>query len=173
MSNCFANCEKLIQKYFRNFIVRLPKVFVILPDSLVMTPTIVHNGIIIALNPERHQVRVSLTDADSANCHGCAAAMLCRGKGNVINVSEPHPERFETGQHVRIGVEASSHRRAVGLLLVLPMLALVVPMLLLLTLGMPDWVAFVSGIGLCVLCYVILWWRRRKLNAADIFRIIN
>lgn len=103
-----------------------------MPDNLVMAPTIVHEGIIIALAPERNQVQVSLTDADSDNCQGCAAAMLCRSKGNVISVSEPHPERFEKGQRVRVGVDPSVHRRAVALLLTLPTLAFLVPIPLLL-----------------------------------------
>lgn len=138
-----------------------------------MVPTIVHEGIVTAIDAGRRQVRVALADVGAESCASCAAAMLCKRKDDAMTLTVMHPERLKPGMRVRVGVDATAHRRAVGLLIALPALMLLLPLCIMLALGMPEWVALVAGLACCALTYGVLWLCRHRLNSADIFHILS
>jgi len=173
MKNAGKGVKRELKKYFRNFVCGGHIVFVTLLLKLVMVPTIVHEGIVTAIDAGRRLVCVALADAGAESCASCAAAMLCKRKDDVLALTVTHPERFKPGERVRVVVDASSHRRAVGLLIALPALMLLLPLCTLSALGMPEWVALIAGVACCAITYGVLWLCRRRLNSADIFHILS
>lgn len=135
-------------------------------------PSIVHEAVVVSTDPARGVVSVVVSDRDTDSCSSCAAAALCRHKGGeAIRVADSDPGRYSPGQRVRIGAGEGTHRRSVGLLLGLPCLMLALPLMGLLLLGLPEWVAFLAGIAGCALTYLALYAVRSRLTDGMTFRI--
>lgn len=141
---------------------------------MATAPSIVHEAVVIATDPAAGTVSVRVADSDADSCAACAAAALCRHKGGeTVTVACTDASAFRPGQRVRIGVGGAGHRRSVALMLGLPCLMLVLPLMALLLLGMPEWVALLAGMGACALTYVALYARRRRLADSLSFYIID
>lgn len=141
---------------------------------MATVPSIVHEAVVTAVDSVHGIVSVVVTDSGSESCAACAAAFLCRHKGaEAISVPAADAASFRPGERVRIAADSLMHRRSVALMLGLPCLMLLLPLVALILLGLPEWVAFMAGMAGCALTYLCLYLRRRRLGEAFSFRVVG
>lgn len=136
-------------------------------------PAIVHEATVVSSDTARGIVTVRVLHSGSADCSGCAAAMLCRRKGDdILEIRSAGPSAFRPGDRVRIGASAPAHRKAVMLLLVYPCLIAVGALAVVKACGLPDGVAAATCLGAASLVYLTLYLLRRRLRMAVEFEIL-
>lgn len=127
-------------------------------------PTIVHEAVVRRTDALGGYVYVAVSDHEEEACSSCAAALLCRrNQGNELRIKVSKAERYKPGQRVRIGAGGGMHRRAVGLMLLLPCLMFVVCLAGCGMAGLKDWQSGLAGLGGAAFTYVTLYVCRRRL----------
>lgn len=133
-----------------------------------------HTGIVMSVNPAANSVTVKIDDA--GNCGNCPASKICEATGqteNTITVITPHASSYKEGEIVTVRGTEQMHRKAIMYATVLPSIALVAVMVAVYVITFNQLAAALSGIGVTILCYILLWASRNKIAHEFSFRIVK
>lgn len=133
-----------------------------------------HDAIVIAVEPSKDTVKVKIDDSDE--CGDCPAASLCQGAGqseNTISILTPHASSYKKGDIVTIRGTEQMHRKAIMYATVLPCVALVVVMVAVYLLTFNQLAAALSGLGVTIAFYFMLWLCRNRIAHEFCFTIID
>lgn len=131
-----------------------------------------HDAVVVSTNPARNSVKVRFDDADE--CGECPAAKMCQAAGqasNTIDITDPYASRYRKGDIVTVRGTEQMHRKAVMYATVLPCIALVAVMVAVYILTFNQLAAALTGVGVTVAFYVILWLCRDKIAHEFCFTI--
>ncbi len=118
-----------------------------------------HTAIVQSTDPVRNIVNVRITDLEE--CGDCPAAQLCNASG------------FRKGDILEIRGTEQMHRKAIMYATVLPCIALVAVMVAVYLLTLNQLAAALSGIGVMILFFFILWCSRNKIAHEFCFTIVG
>ena len=133
-----------------------------------------HTAIVQSTDPVRNIVNVRITDLEE--CGDCPAAQLCNAAGsesNIIAIITPHASGFRKGDILEIRGTEQMHRKAIMYATVLPCIALVDVMVAVYLLTLNQLAAALSGIGVMILFFFILWCSRNKIAHEFCFTIVG
>ena len=133
-----------------------------------------HSGIIEKVYPANNSVKVRIDD--SGECGDCPAAKLCEANGqpsNVVTVITPHASSYKKGDIVTVRGTEQMHHKAIMYATVLPCAFLVAVMVAVYLITFNQLAAALSGLGVTILFYVILWACRNKIAHEFVFSIVG
>jgi len=130
--------------------------------------TIDHTGIVQVVNDESVIVTISSASA----CSGCHAEGSCTLSGKeekIIEVSgnyDVHP-----GDIVTILMKQSMGYTALFLGYLIPLFAVIILLITLISMKIPELIAGVTSIGILIPYYIILFFYRKKINERFTFML--
>ena len=135
-----------------------------------MKADVSHNGRVVRMTPQVTTVAIEQHSA----CSQCHAAGLC-GMADVVEKAIEVPTdpyaKYGVGDEVEVLLKASMGMKAVWLAYFVPLVILLVAILGLISLGVGEVVAGLSGIGAVALYYLLLWLFRERLQNEYVFTI--
>jgi sigma-E factor negative regulatory protein RseC len=135
-----------------------------------MKADVSHKGRVVRMTPQVTTVAIEQHSA----CSQCHAAGLC-GMADVaekaIEVPTDPYAKYGVGDEVEVLLKASMGMKAVWLAYFVPLVILLVAILGLISLGVGEVVAGLSGIGAVALYYLLLWLFRERLQNEYVFTI--
>ena len=135
-----------------------------------MKADVSHNGRVVRMTPQVTTVAIEQHSA----CSQCHAAGLC-GMADVVEKAIEVPTdpyaKYGVGDEVEVLLKASMDMKAVWLAYFVPLVILLVAILGLISLGVGEVVAGLSGIGAVALYYLLLWLFRERLQNEYVFTI--
>ncbi|MEE1366427.1 MAG: SoxR reducing system RseC family protein, partial [Muribaculaceae bacterium] len=106
------------------------------------------------------------------DCGSCPAAKLCnhgpKSENKVVVMSD---DTFEVGEKVRVVGTEMMHRKAIVLALVCPCLLLIATMVMVYLLTLDESVAALSGLGLMLVFFIVLYVCRNRIAREFVFRV--
>lgn len=133
-----------------------------------------HSGIIESVDSKHNSVKVRIEDPEE--CDGCPAAKLCEANGqpsNLVTVLTPHAASYRKGDIVTVRGTEQMHRKAIMYATVLPCIALVAVMVSVYLATFNQLAAALSGLGVTILFYIVLWACRNKIAHEFSFSIVG
>lgn len=133
-----------------------------------------HSAIVESTDPSKNLVKVRIND--SGECGDCPAAKLCEASGhasNMISITTPHSSGFRKGDIVTIRGTEQMHRKAIMYATVFPCIALVAVMVGVYLLTFNQLAAAISGLGVTILFFVLLWSARNRIAHEFSFSIVG
>lgn len=135
-----------------------------------MKADVSHKGRVVRMTPQVTTVAIEQHSA----CSQCHAAGLC-GLADVVEKAIEVPTdpyaKYGVGDEVEVLLKASMGMKAVWLAYFVPLVILLVAILGLISLGVGEVVAGLSGIGAVALYYLLLWLFRERLQNEYVFTI--
>ena len=129
-----------------------------------------HRGKILSITPLITTVQI----ISSSACSSCHAAGLCAlgEKAEKIVEVQTDPYGFhEVGDEVNIILKATAGLKAVWLAYAVPVVLLMLTILLMIKTGFGELTSALTGLGVVVLWYLVLWLFRKKLRNEYVFKI--
>ena len=133
-----------------------------------------HQAIVRKVDPEEGLVTVRIDDIDE--CGDCPASKLCGAKGetsNTVTVKTPDASRYKIDDIVTVRGTERMHHKAIMYATVFPCIILVATMVGIYLLTFNQLAAALSGIGVLILFYVVLWLCRDKIAHEFVFSIVG
>ena len=136
--------------------------------------SISHEGMVVRADLRIGTVKVKLSD-DEEECGSCPAASLCTISGkkgkDVIEIACAHPERFHTGERVRVVGTERMHRKAIILATVIPCAVMLGVMICVYLLTASQLAAALGGLGATAFFFVLLYLMRDRVRHEFTFDI--
>lgn len=133
-----------------------------------------HTGIVMSVNCRSNTVTVKIDECD--DCGGCPASKICEATGqteNTVTIVSPHACSYKVGDIVTVRGTEQMHRKAIIYATVLPSVALVAVMVGVYLATFNQLAAALSGIGITIIFYIVLWACRNKIAHEFSFSIIG
>jgi sigma-E factor negative regulatory protein RseC len=135
-----------------------------------MSKLITHTGKIVAIKEKTIAVEI----VNISSCAGCRAKTFCSlsNQGEkLIEVPLHIGQPWEMGEEVEISLHSSLGFKAVFIIYVLPLLALLSVLFLMLFLGVSELITGLSALIAPLLCYFVVWLLRSQIEKEYIFAI--
>lgn len=136
----------------------------------VKAEQIVHLGKVLSVDSSVGSIEILLEDG--GDCGSCPAAKLCnhgpKSENKVVVMSD---DTFEVGEKVRVVGTEMMHRKAIVLALVCPCLLLIATMVMVYLLTLDESVAALSGLGLMLVFFIVLYVYRNRIAREFVFRV--
>lgn len=136
----------------------------------VKAEQIVHLGKVLSVDSSVGSIEILLEDG--GDCGSCPAAKLCnhgpKSENKVVVMSD---DTFEVGEKVRVVGTEMMHRKAIVLALVCPCLLLIATMVMVYLLTLDESVAALSGLGLMLVFFIVLYMCRNRIAREFVFRV--
>ena len=133
-----------------------------------------HEAIVKKIQPELNLVTVRIDDIEE--CGDCPASNLCGSKGetsNIVTIKTPYADRFKVDDIVTVRGTEKMHHKAIMYATVFPCIILVATMVGLYLLTGNQLASALTGLGVTMLFYFILWLFRNKIAHEFTFTIIG
>lgn len=133
-----------------------------------------HSAIVVSTDPAKNIVRVKIDECDDRD--NCPVSELCEagdGSSNIVSIMTPHASAYKKGDAVTVRGTEQMDKKAVMCATVLPCIALVAVMVLVFTLTFNQLAAVLSGVGVTILFFIILWASRNRIKHQFLFTIID
>lgn len=131
-----------------------------------------HRALVTAVDPEANTVTVRIENPDE--CGDCPAVKVCEKDGrqsNEVVITTENASHYHKDDYVTVRGTARMHRKAVMYATVYPCIILVATMVGIYLLTMNQLAAALSGIGLMLVFYLILWLCRDRIAHEFVFTI--
>lgn len=138
-----------------------------------MSYPIVHSAVVDSLLPGGAAL-ARIDDVAAADCSGCRIASLCRRDERVaVTVHVPAGLALSPGQRIEIQAPGTVTRRAVALLLLLPLAVLILAVVLTVLAGGSEGASV--AVGLVALCctFALLYTLRSRLEQDTIWKVVR
>ena len=136
----------------------------------VKAEQIIHLGRVLSVDSSVGSIEILLEDG--GDCGSCPAAKLCnhgsKSENKVVVMSD---DTFEVGEKVRVVGTEMMHRKAIVLVLVCPCLLLIATMVMVYLLTLDESVAALSGLGLMLVFFIVLYLCRNRIAREFVFRV--
>ncbi|MBQ2398466.1 MAG: SoxR reducing system RseC family protein [Muribaculaceae bacterium] len=136
----------------------------------VKAEQIIHLGKVLSVDSSVGSIEILLEDG--GDCGSCPAAKLCnhgpKSENKVVVMSD---DTFEVGEKVRVVGTEMMHRKAIVLALVCPCLLLIATMVMVYLLTLDESVAALSGLGLMLVFFIVLYVCRNRIAREFVFRV--
>lgn len=125
---------------------------------------ITHTGVIGRIDNTTRSIGVSIND-NKENCSSCPVIAVCSaGKNsNIIEITVDDISQFRVGQTVNVTATEKMHKRAITLLTFLPCVALIATMVAIFLILHDELIAVLSGLGMTVAFFLILFIFRNRI----------
>lgn len=135
-----------------------------------MSESISHKGKIVKITPQVTTVAFVQHGACS-QCHAAGLCSMGEATEKVVELpTDPYNKR-KVGDEVEVLLKASMGFKAVYLAYLIPLIILLAAILGLMSLGVGEVVAGLSGIAAVGIYYLLLWLFRGKLQTEYVFTI--
>lgn len=131
---------------------------------MIETEYIEHQAIVVGINSVSNSLKVRIDDKEE--CGDCPAASVCGQNGetsNEVMVEVPDASIYHIDDFVTIRGTEHLHRKAIMYATVFPCIILVAVMVGIYLLTFNQLAAALSGIGIMILFFIILWAFRNKI----------
>lgn len=131
-----------------------------------------HKAIVREVDVANNLVKVRIDDIEE--CGDCPASNLCGAKGetsNLVTISTPMASRYRVDDIVNVRGTERMHRKAIMYATVFPCVILVATMVGIYLLTSSQLAAALSGLGMMIVFYLVLWLCRNKIAHEFIFTI--
>lgn len=135
-----------------------------------MKKTVSHKGKVTEMTPEVTTV-VILSSSACGECHAAGFCSMADMAEKTVEVPTNPYATYSVGDEVEVVLKASMGFKAVWLAYCIPLVILLAVILGLLSLGLGEVIASVSGLSAIVLYYLVLWLFRGKLQNEYVFTI--
>ena len=138
------------------------------------TEYIEHSAIVKSIDPDAGTVTVRIDDIEE--CGECPAVSLCGAKGetsNLVTIKTPDHRRYKEEDIVTVRGTERMHRKAILYATVFPCILLIATMVGIYLLTFNQLAAALSGIGVLIVFYLILWACRNKIAHEFSFTIVG
>ena len=136
----------------------------------VKAEQIIHLGKVLSVDSSVGSIEILLEDG--GDCGSCPAAKLCnhgpKSENKVVVMSD---DTFEVGEKVRVVGTEMMHRKAIVLALVCPCLLQIATMVMVYLLTLDESVAALSGLGLMLVFFIVLYVCRNRIAREFVFRV--
>ena len=136
----------------------------------VKAEQIIHLGKVLSVDSSVGSIEILLEDG--GDCGSCPAAKLCnhgpKSENKVVVMSD---DTFEVGEKVRVVGTEMMHRKAIVLALVCPCLLQIATMVMVYLLTLDESVAALSGLGLMLVFFIVLYACRNRIAREFVFRV--
>ena len=136
----------------------------------VKAEQIMHLGKVLSVDSSVGSVEILLEDG--GHCGSCPAAKSCnhgpKSENKVVVMSD---DAFEVGEKVRVVGTEMMHRKAIVLALLCPCLLLIATMVMVYLLTLDESVAALSGLGLMLVFFIVLYVCRNRIAREFVFRV--
>ena len=133
-----------------------------------------HHAIVEEVNAANGTLTVRIDDPEE--CGDCPASKLCESKGqpsNKVVISTPNASSYRIGDIITVRGTEKMHRKAIMYATVYPCIILVAVMVGLYLLTGSQLTAALSGVGVTIIFYVILYLCRNKVAHEFTFTVIG
>lgn len=133
-----------------------------------------HEAIVKSVDPSSNILMVRIDDIDE--CGDCPAAGVCGKNGEPSNdmaIKVPNASIYKVDDIITIRGTESLHRKAILYATVFPCIILVAVMVGIYLLTFNQLAAALSGVGVTILFFFILWLCRNKLAHEFTFTIVG
>ena len=133
-----------------------------------------HEAIVKKIDSGNHLITVRIDDIDE--CGDCPASNLCGTKGetsNLVTISDKEAAKYKVGDIITIRGTEKMHHKAILYATVFPCIILVAGMVGIYLLTFNQLAAALSGIGLMIAFYFVLWLCRNKIAHEFTFSIVG
>ena len=133
-----------------------------------------HQAIVKKVDSDKNQIFVRIDDSDE--CGECPAANLCASNGkssNLIIISTPKAYKYNENDIIMVRGTEKMHRKAIMYATVFPCIILIAGMIGIFLLTGNQLAAALSGIGLLIVFYFILWLCRNKIAHEFVFTVVG
>jgi len=127
-----------------------------------------HKGRIVSIEDQMVCVEIVNTSA----CASCRAKTLCSmsdKKEKLLRLPLGAGQSWEIGEEVVVSLRGSLGLKAVFLVYIVPLLALLAVLFGLSFAGTPDWVTGLTALVVPLFCYFVVWIYRDKIEKEYIF----
>lgn len=136
----------------------------------INTDTVKHEGIISHIDDKFLEVKIVASSACAA-CHIKSACGMGESKEKTIVVPRPEGKSFELGQRVTIAMAVSQGNKAAFIAYFIPFVVLIATLLILLSLGVNEVIAALASIASIVICYLIIYAFRGKIEKKFLYEV--
>ena len=129
---------------------------------------IAHKGRIVSI--EGQVVGVEIVTASA--CDSCRAKTLCSmsdQKEKLLRLPLGAGQSWEMGEEVVVSLRGSLGLKAVLLVYIVPLLALLAALFGLSFAGVPDWITGLTALVVPLFCYFVVWLFRDRIEKEYIF----
>lgn len=133
-----------------------------------------HQAIVKGIDSIRNIVKVRIDDIEE--CGDCPASKMCGTKGetsNLVDIQTPLASDFKEGDIITVRGTETMHRKAIIYTMALPCLLLVATMVGIYLLTENQLASALSGLGITILYYFMLWICRDRLSHQFTFTIVG
>lgn len=145
------------------------------PDNMSLEiEYIEHEALVTEVDLNNNFITVRIDDPEE--CGECPAAKLCQSKGqpsNVVKIYVPDAQKYHKDDLITVRGTERMHRKAIMYATVFPCIILVASMVGIYLLTGNQLAAALSGIGIMLLFFFILWLSREKIAHEFIFNVVG
>lgn len=133
----------------------------------------VHTGVVTGVGRDLLTIKV-MEDAN-ASCDGCKIAVICGQNKDqaLVRIGVDNADDFAVGDRVRFYTSRASQQKGIILAFIIPIILVTGVTLGLLYLGQSDAVSLLSGLGVTVLYYGVLYLLRRFVAGQLKWKVIK
>ncbi|MCI1741379.1 MAG: SoxR reducing system RseC family protein [Prevotella sp.] len=135
-----------------------------------MADKVTHTGIIDSIDGDRIHVRILQASA----CGECRIAGHCNAsdtREKYIDVKDSNASIHHVGESVVISTDGNTARRATVIAYVIPLILMVLTLVLVLKFSHNEGMAALSGIGILVPYYFVIFLLRKKISSEVKFQL--
>ena len=129
-----------------------------------------HRGRILGITPLITTVQI-ISPSACSSCHAAGFCALGEKAEKVVEVQTDPYGFYEVGDEVEVILKATAGLKAVWLAYAIPVVIMMLTILLMLKTGFSELTSALSGLGVVLLWYFVLWLFRKKLRNEYIFKI--
>ena len=129
-----------------------------------------HRGKILSITPLITTVQIISSSACSS-CHAAGFCALGEKAEKIVEVQTDPYGFHEVGDEVNLILKATAGLKAVWLAYAIPVVLLMLTILLMIKTGFGELTSALTGLGVVVLWYLVLWLFRKKLRNEYVFKI--
>lgn len=133
-----------------------------------------HDAIVVAIDPAHNIVKVRIDD--SGECGSCPASAICHATGepdNLITIYTKNAVSYRKNDIVTVRGTEQMHRKAIMYATVLPSIAMVAVMVAVYILTLNQLAAALTGIGVMIFFFILLYLARNKMAHEFSFTIVG
>ena len=133
-----------------------------------------HSAIVKKVEADQNRLTIRIDDLDE--CGDCPSSKLCGAKGetsNLVTITTPDASKYKVDDIITVRGTERMHHKAIMYATVFPCIILVATMVGIYLLTMNQLAAALSGIGVMILFYFILWLCRDKIAHEFTFTIVG
>ena len=129
-----------------------------------------HRGKILSITPLITTVQIISSSACSS-CHAAGFCALGEKAEKIVEVQTDPYGFHEVGDEVNLILKATAGLKAVWLAYAVPVVLLMLTILFMIKTGFGELTSALTGLGVVVLWYLVLWLFRKKLRNEYVFKI--